>query len=105
MIAPVFKKMAGTSAVFLSADFAKASPVERDGMIWTAEELHLEQLPLQRQKQSAMANALALEGLEEYDPPNNGDIRRVESIDEDFIYFDLIRGWVQINQGIPIENA
>ena len=105
MIAPVFKKMAGTSAVFLSADFAKASPVERDGMIWTAEELHLEQLPLQRQKQSAMANALALEGLEEYDPPNNGDIRRVESIDEDFIYFDLIRGWVQINQGIPIENV
>ena len=105
MIASVFKKMAGTSAVFLSADFAKASPVERDGMIWTAEELHLEQLPLHRQQQSAMANALALEGLEEYDPPNNGDIRRVESIDEDFIYFDLIRGWVQINQGIPKENV
>jgi hypothetical protein len=97
MIAPVYKKMAGTSAVFLSADFAKASPVERDGMIWTAEELYLEQLPRQRQQKSAMANALALEGLEEYDIPNNGDIRRVESLGVEFIYFDLIRGWVQLN--------
>ncbi len=97
MIAPVYKKMAGTSAVFLSADFAKASPMERDGMIWTAEELHLEQLPSQRQPKSAMANALALEGLEEYDMPNNGDVRRVESIGAEFIYFDLIRGWVQLN--------
>ena len=97
MIAPVYKKMAGTSAVFLSADFAKASPVERDGMIWTAEELYLDQLPHQRQQKPAMANALALEGLEEYDIPSNGDIRRVESLGVEFIYFDLIRGWVQLN--------
>ncbi len=97
MTEPVYKKMAGTSAVFLFADFAKASPVERDGMIWTAKELHLEQLPRQRQQKSAMANALALEGLEEYDMPNNGDIRRVESIGVEFIYFDLIRGWIQLN--------
>lgn len=89
--------MAGTSAVFLSADFAKASPVERDGMIWTAKELHLEQLPRQRQKKPTMANALALEGLEEYDIPNNGDVRWVESIGAEFIYFDLIRGWVQFS--------
>ncbi len=91
--------MAGTSAVFLSADFAKASPIERDGMIWTAKELHLEQLPYQRQQKSAMANALALEGLEDYDIPNNGDVRKVESIGVEFIYFDLIRGWVQLIQG------
>ena len=97
MISPVYKKMAGTSAVFLSADFAKASPVERDGMIWTAKELHLEQLPRQRQKKPTMANALALEGLEEYDLPNNGDVRWVESIGAEFIYFDLIRGWVQFS--------
>jgi len=97
MIAPVYKKMAGTSAVFLSADFAKASPVERDGMIWTAEELYLDQFPHQRQQKPAMANALALEGLEEYDIPSNGDIRRVESLGVEFIYFDLIRGWVQLN--------
>ena len=105
MIATVYKKMAGTSAVFLSADFAKASPIERDGMIWTAEELHLEQLPSQQQHKSAMANALALEGLEEYDIPNNGDVRRVESIGAEFIYFDLIRGWVQLNYGRSKRNS
>lgn len=88
--------MAGTSAVFLSADFAKASPIEREGMTWTEKELHLEQLPHQQQQKSAMANALALEGLEDYDIPNNGDVRRVESIGTEFIYFDLIRGWVQL---------
>lgn len=88
MIAPVFKKMAGASAGLLSADFVKASPVERDGMSWTAEKLHLEQLPLQLQRQSAMANALTLEGLEKYAPQNYGDIRRVESIDE--VLFVLI---------------
>lgn len=42
MNAPIYKKMADTSTVFLFADFAKASPVERDRMIWTANELHLE---------------------------------------------------------------
>ncbi len=98
MVAPVYKKMAGTSAVFLFADFAKASPVERDGMTWTAKELHLDKLPQPRQKKAAMANALALEGLEEYDMPNNGDVRRVESIGVEFIYFDLIRGWIQLNE-------
>ncbi len=97
MAVPTYKKMAGTSSIFLSADFAKASPVERDGMIWTAEELHLEQLPHQRQQKSAMANTLALEGLEEYDMPDNGDVRRVESIGAEFIYFDLIPGWIQLN--------
>ena len=96
MNATVYKKMAGTSAVFLSADFAKASPIERDGMIWTSKELHLEQLPSQRQHKPPMANVLALEGLENYDLPDNGDVRRVESIGEEFIYFDLIRGWVQL---------
>ncbi|MCZ6565138.1 MAG: hypothetical protein O6852_03270 [Gammaproteobacteria bacterium] len=97
MNAPIYKKMAGTSAVFLFADFAKASPVERDRMIWTANELHLEQLPQQRQQKPAMANTLALEGLEEYDIPNNGDVRWVESMGAEFIYYDLIRGWVQFN--------
>ncbi len=50
MIALAYKKMAGTSAVFLSANFEKASPVERDGVIWTSEELHLESLPKQWQQ-------------------------------------------------------
>jgi hypothetical protein len=96
MLAPAYKKMAGTSAVFLSAAFANAAPVERDGMVWTAEELHLEQLPSQHQQKPEMANALALEDLEEYDIPTNGDVRRVESVNADFVYFDVIHGWVQI---------
>ena len=45
-----------------------------------------------------MANALALEGLEDYDTPDNGDVRKVESIGTEFIYFDLIRGWIQLIQ-------
>ena len=97
MVALTYKKMAGTSAVFLSAEFEKASPVERDGKIWTSEELQLEKLPEQRQQKPSMANALALEGLEDYDMPSNGDIRQVESIGAEFIYFDLLHGWVQLN--------
>ena len=89
--------MAGTSAVFLSADFEKASPVERDGMVWTSKELQLGNLPKQRQQKPSMANVLALEGLEDYDKPNNGDVRWVESIGAEFIYFDLVHGWIQLN--------
>lgn len=96
MLAQAYKKMAGTSAVFLSTEYDRASPVERDGMVWSAQELHLEQMPLQCQEKPAMQNALALEGLEDYDMPNNGDIRKVESIDAEFVYFDRIHGWVQI---------
>lgn len=97
MVASTYKKMAGTSAVFLIADHSKASPVERDGMSWSAEELHMEELTDKCQRKESMANALALEGLEEYEPPKNGDLRRVESIGAEFVYFDLIRGWVQIS--------
>jgi hypothetical protein len=32
-----YKKMAGTSAVFLREDYDGPSPVERDGMIWQAD--------------------------------------------------------------------
>ena len=39
-----FKKMAGTRAVFVFADSDTPSPVERDGLIWTAQELHHEEL-------------------------------------------------------------
>lgn len=92
-----YKKMAGTSAVFIIAQYAKASPVERDGMIWTSQELHLEQLPETRQPKAAMANALALEGLEEYDPADNGDLRYVQSLNAEFIYLERIRGWVQLH--------
>lgn len=91
-----FKKMAGTSAVFVFADYAGPSPVERDGMIWQAEELHIQELPATLQEKPAMANALALEGLEEYDPPSHGDKRFVNSLGVTLAYNQRIRGWVQI---------
>ena len=97
MLADNYKKMAGTSAVFVLANFAHASPVERDGMIWSGKELHLDSLPNVRSQKEPMSNVLALEGLEDYDIPSNGDVRRVESMKSDFIYFEKIQGWIQIN--------
>jgi hypothetical protein len=91
-----YKKMAGTSAVFLREDYDGPSPVERDGMIWQAEELHLDELPGEFTPMDPMANVLALEGLEDYDPATHGDIRRVNSVGEYFVYLERIQGWVQV---------
>ncbi len=130
-----YKKMAGTSAVFLLADFDNASPVERDGLEWGLEELHfsalvehvfaddmlpadlfsqdlaaekfwqqlkaifqalIEQAKAQGKLKPSMASVLALEGLEEYDPPAHGDIRQVEALNAAFIYNVRIKGWIQI---------
>lgn len=95
-----YKKMAGTSAVFVFSDYQGPSPVERDGFIWTAAELHLDNHLPSLRPLPAMANALALEGLEEYDPPASGDIRFVVSLDAFFVYWNGIRGWVQHEQGV-----
>ena len=65
-------------------------------MIWQAEELHLDELPGKLTPLATMANALALEGLEDYDPATHGDLRRVDSIGEYFVYLEQIRGWVQV---------
>ncbi len=92
-----YKKMAGTSAVFVSTEYSHASPVERDGMVWNSNELHLEDLPCERQQKAPMSNALALEGLEDYDKPSNGDMRYVESMGVNFLYFEKIQGWVQLD--------
>jgi hypothetical protein len=90
-----YKKMAGTSAVFVFADYQGPAPVERDGLVWSSAELHLD-IPLPSLRAlPAMANALALEGLEEYDPPQFGDFRYVASLDASFVYWAEIRGWVQ----------
>lgn len=91
----IFKKMAGTAAVFVIGNMGHASPVERDGMTWTGEELHLDSMPANCQIKADMANALALEGLEEYEPPAHGDQRRVASLDASFVYLEPIKGWVQ----------
>ncbi len=92
-----FKKMAGTSAVFLLDSYMGASPVERDGMVWQADELHAGTMPDELTQKPAMANALALEGLEEYDPPNHGDVREVESLNVKFVYLQPLKGWVQLS--------
>ena len=96
MIASANQRMAGTSAVFLSTEFQGSSPVERDGMVWSAEELHLDQLTDARNPKPSMQTVLALEGLEEYDMPSTGDVRKVESLDADFVYFDQIHAWIQL---------
>ena len=95
-----YKRMAGTSAVFLREDYDGPSPVERDGMVWQANELHLDELPGKLSPLEAMANALALEGLEDYDPATHGDLRRVNSIGEYFVYLEPIRGWVQVEDAV-----
>lgn len=92
--ATTYKKVAGTSAVFLRVDHAGAAPIERDGLIWTSAELAAEGA-LPRTKKSALNNVLALEGLEEYDPPSDGDCRAVLSLNTTFIYVAEKRAWVE----------
>lgn len=98
-----YKRMAGTSAVFLREDYTGPSPVERDGMVWKAEELHLNELPKTLSPLDAMANVLALEGLEDYDPATHGDLRQVKSIGKYFVYLASIRGWVQMGDELPTQ--
>jgi len=50
-----------------------------------------------------MANVLALEGLEDYDPATHGDMRQVNSVDKSFVYLASIRGWVQLDDAIALE--
>ncbi len=90
-----FKKMAGTSAVFVKSDLSTAAPIERDGIEWTDKDLRLDKLK-QGERKASMANALALEGLEDYNPPSSGDIRTIDSMNLDFVYSTDIRAWVQI---------
>lgn len=91
-----YKKLAGTSAVFILDSYQGASPVDREGMVWTQSELHIEEFPTDQRLLTAMANGLALEGLEEYDPPGHGDVRRVNSLDVVFVYLGNIKAWVQL---------
>ena len=59
MFAQNYKKMAGTSAVFLSSEYDGASPVERDGMLWSAKELHLDE-PLEQRLEKRRCTTLWL---------------------------------------------
>lgn len=94
-----FKKMAGTAAVFVLADQHANSPVERDGLVWSESDLHMDALTkLNKQAKSTMATSLALEGLESYDPPSHGDVRMVAALKSEFIYNQTIKGWVELAQ-------
>lgn len=94
-----YKKMAGTSAVFIDASHEAASPVERDGMIWSEAELGIGQEQGQELCwRAAVDNTLALEGLEDYNPPQNGDARFVSSQCAAFIYIQPKKAWVQITR-------
>lgn len=91
----IFRKMAGTAAVFVFSDNHGPSPVERDGLSWTAQELHFDGVLPPLRHLPAMANALSLEGLEEYDLPCHGDVRYVSSLNCAFVYWRPVRGWIQ----------
>ncbi len=92
----MYKKMAGTSAIFIPADFASASPVERDGLVWSEEELSMPTSPQPLTWKPPLASTLALEGLEEYEAPATGDARYVTNLGLAFVYISKIRGWVAL---------
>lgn len=91
-----YKKMAGTSAVFVSEHNEQASPVERDGMVWTASELGLGIKAVALNWKPMLDNSLVLEGLEDYDPPMQGDARYLSSQNLAFVYIEKVRAWIQI---------
>ena len=91
----LYKKMAGTAAVFVLADQHAGSPVEREGLTWDEQELKLDSLPDQLTEKPEIATNLALEGLESYDPPAHGDKRKVTNLNADFAYVEPIQGWVE----------
>lgn len=92
----IYKKMAGTSAVFIPDDFSTPSPVERDSLVWTDVELGMPASARSLQWKPAMESSLALEGLEDYDSPCDGDARYVNNLGIAFVYIGKIRGWVAI---------
>lgn len=90
-----FKKMAGTCAVFIDENDLHSSAQERDGLTWSATELHLEQIPEHLTRKEPMQNSLSLEGLEDYDPPSHGDVRLMQCVNSDFVYIAPAKAWVQ----------
>jgi hypothetical protein len=92
----LYKKMAGTSAVFVTESHSGSSPVERDGLTWNAQELGLDSCSRALRWREPMDSSLALEGLEEYDRPQHGDARYVSKLQAAFVYIDRIQGWVEI---------
>ncbi|WP_020210620.1 hypothetical protein [Gilvimarinus chinensis] len=90
-----YKKMAGTCAVFIDEHDTKSSAQERDGLSWSAQELHVQDIPAQLTRKEPMQNSLLLEGLEDYDPPSHGDVRLMQCMASDFVYIAPAKAWVQ----------
>jgi hypothetical protein len=95
-----YKKMAGTSAVFVLANFESASPVERDGLTWSDSELGMPSTHQILQWKGTMDSSLALEGLEEYEPPTSGDARFVSKLGIAFVYVEKAKAWVALTDFI-----
>ncbi len=96
-----YKKMAGTAAVFVASGEHADRPVERDGLSWSAKELHLYDLKVPKLiRKEPVASILVLEGLEDYDPAQSGDVRHVNSLQADMLYVPDIKGWVEIDRCI-----
>lgn len=91
-----YKKLAGTSAVFVSTDHRGSSPIERDGLVWKEDELGIDGLSHVLRWMPPLDNVLALEGLEDYDPPKAGDARYINSLHCAFVFVEKIRGWVEL---------
>lgn len=94
----IYQKMAGTSAVFIPANFANASPVERDGLTWSDVELSMPTTPQPLTWKPPLQSTLALEGLEEYEPPAGNDARYVIQLGMAFVYIEKIHGWVALTE-------
>ncbi|UTF59146.1 hypothetical protein [Gilvimarinus sp. DA14] len=90
-----YKKMAGTCAVFIDENDSNSSAQERDGLVWSAAELHVQEIPAQLTRKEPMQNSLSLEGLEDYDPPSHGDVRLMQCVNSDFVYIAPAKAWVQ----------
>ncbi len=91
-----YKKMAGTSAIFVIEGLHANKPVERQGMTWSAQELHLDSIPPVLTPKPEMATSLALEGLESYDAPAHGDVRKVGALDATFVYIAPVKAWIEL---------
>ncbi len=93
-----YKKMAGTSAIFVIDGLHANKPVERQGMTWTEKELQLNTMPHSLTQKPPMATSLALEGLESYDAPAHGDVREVGALDTKFVYIAPVKAWVELKE-------
>lgn len=64
--------------------------------MWTDSELSMPDVPKILHWKAPLDSSLALERLEEYDPPSAGDARSVNKLGIAFVYIGKILGWVAL---------